>query len=305
MMNCSQIKDSISIPDYLQKMGLYPFSQHGKYLRYFSPLRAEKTPSFDVNHEKNTFIDWGSGEQGDIIQLVQLIYNVSTSKALKILHGYNDSSSLTDSFSFQKQKISVEHDKSRGKIGIISDNRLIRYMAKRGISKRVWSNCTKLKQYSYPLNQKRPHNCGRWINNLAWINDSRGYELNNEINNYTHQEAFKSCLRRKDITTLKGPLNKLNLFEGFFDYLSALEYFNLDYLEGTTIVLNTTSIVDRVFQQLQRFDVVYCYFDNDGSGKATLKEIAKRHSKVIDQSVKIYPGYNDFNEFLIYQCNAK
>ena len=64
--------------------------------------------------------------------------------------------------------------------------------------------------------------------------------ISNELSNF----GFKGCLRKKAITTIPGSKLEINVFEGFFDYLSALTYFSKDKLTGTTIILNTLTLLD-------------------------------------------------------------
>jgi len=49
------------------------------------PLHQEKTPSFDVNHEKQLFHCFGCGVGGDVITLVEKCENLTTSEAIKKL----------------------------------------------------------------------------------------------------------------------------------------------------------------------------------------------------------------------------
>ncbi len=54
-----------------------------------SPFRTEKTPSFHVNEEKETFYDFGDGEGGDVIRFIELIEGLDFKGALAHL-GLND-----------------------------------------------------------------------------------------------------------------------------------------------------------------------------------------------------------------------
>ena len=51
-MNIEEAK-SISLEDYLQRMGFTPVKQHGDSIWYWSPFREEKTPSFKVSESRN------------------------------------------------------------------------------------------------------------------------------------------------------------------------------------------------------------------------------------------------------------
>jgi len=73
-----------SIFDYLTRKGYTPIWQ-GKEVRFLSPFRQEKIPSFFVNPEKNLWYDFGTGEGGDIISLVQKIEGVDFLEAIAYL----------------------------------------------------------------------------------------------------------------------------------------------------------------------------------------------------------------------------
>ena len=142
-------------------------------------------------------------------------------------------------------------------------------------------------QCSY-RNPKNYH--GLKFHNLAWKNDGHGYELN--------APGFKGCKDTKQITTIPGNNDELNIFEGFFDYLSALVYYGIMHFEGTTIILNSVALIDRVYSKLE-CNTVNCYLDNDQAGEKAFKEIESRHTNAINQANIIYPDHKDFNDFLI------
>lgn len=81
-----QIAKSVTIDSYLLYRGIQPVSRIGERLVYYSPLRAESTPSFTVNKQINRFKDFGSSEKGDdVIRLVQLLNHCTFSEAVNEL----------------------------------------------------------------------------------------------------------------------------------------------------------------------------------------------------------------------------
>lgn len=58
-MNVQQAK-SIQIADYLRRLGYFPRVETARELWYCSPLRNERTPSFKVNLEYNSWYDFSS-----------------------------------------------------------------------------------------------------------------------------------------------------------------------------------------------------------------------------------------------------
>ena len=64
-----------------------PARIQGIHYWYCSPLCKERTPSFKINTERNQWYDFGSGEHGDIIDLVCALFRCSISEAVGLLSG--------------------------------------------------------------------------------------------------------------------------------------------------------------------------------------------------------------------------
>ena len=75
----------IAITDYLEQQGYTPARVQGIHYWYCSPLRKESTPSFKVSTERNQWYDFGTGEHGDIIDLVCALQHCTISKAIELL----------------------------------------------------------------------------------------------------------------------------------------------------------------------------------------------------------------------------
>ena len=82
-----QLHDIKQIPivDYLARSGYKPKLTKGVNYWYCSPLRSELTPSFKVNAERNQWYDFGTGDHGDIIDLVCALQHCSTAEAMRSL----------------------------------------------------------------------------------------------------------------------------------------------------------------------------------------------------------------------------
>ena len=82
-----QLHDIKQIPivDYLAQAGFEAKLIKGINYWYCSPLRSELTPSFKVNAERNQWYDFGTGEHGDIIDLVCTLQHCSTAEAMRRL----------------------------------------------------------------------------------------------------------------------------------------------------------------------------------------------------------------------------
>lgn len=286
-MNCDQAR-SLSIVDFLEKLGIFPVSRNGSEWLYLSPFRPEKTPSFFVNIKKNAWKDFGNSTGGNIIDLVQLMFNTNIAGALKIL-GENKLIQQ-NSLSFSQQ----ESETSEAKLLIkhlqpIQNKALIQYLNSRKIPLAV------AKQYlqeAYYLNTT----LNKQFFGLAFRNDKGGYALRNGL------KGGKLTISPGYFTTIPGKTANLNIFEGFFNFLSALVFYKISQPRNTTIVLNSLSNLKKVIPLLDQYKTVNLYLDHDQetrSGEKATENLMRIHPNVFDQSRLIYPNNKDFNEFLI------
>lgn len=119
-MNLNQIKN-IKIADYLYSKDIQPKKMKGTDYWYISPYREERTPSFKVNSNLNVWYDYGTGEGGNIIDLMMKMYNLNS--VTEVLNHFNTGNYLqrsisqntpqrqSNSFSFDQQKESVSTDR--------------------------------------------------------------------------------------------------------------------------------------------------------------------------------------------------
>ena len=93
-MNIKQAKQ-IPLEEFLERLGYKPSRRSGSQLWYLSPLRAEDTPSFKINQHRNLWYDFGTGEGGDILDLVKQLEHVTdTSEALARIAAVSGSTPL-------------------------------------------------------------------------------------------------------------------------------------------------------------------------------------------------------------------
>jgi DNA primase len=71
--------------DYLEKLGYQPQKIRKNDYWYLSPLRDEKTPSFEVNRKLNVWYDFGTGQGGNVIDFGMLYHKCSVAELLKKL----------------------------------------------------------------------------------------------------------------------------------------------------------------------------------------------------------------------------
>lgn len=79
----SIIKSKINLVDFLSKD--LRLIKSGKNYKALCPFHNEKTPSFTINQEKNSFNCFGCGKSGDIFSYVMEKYKINFKESLKIL----------------------------------------------------------------------------------------------------------------------------------------------------------------------------------------------------------------------------
>jgi len=281
-MKKEEIK-SIKIIDYLNSIGYQHVNQKGGELVYYSPIVEEKTPSFFVNLQKNVFNDFASGEKGDIIRLVQVLHSCSFAEACNLLGGKTIIPPKEGTFSFSGKIINTTKGIQISAIKPLTSPFLKEYLSSRKIDAQIANKY--LKEIHYYSNEKKYYS-------LGFRNDSDGWEFRSKF--------FKGSSSPKDITTIQtNDTNELYLFEGFFDFLSALTYYKTDKPKFKTIVLNSINNLSKITEELHQFKNIHCFLDRDNQGIKTLQKLSNSFN-ITDRST-IYNGHKDFNEFLIYK----
>ncbi|SFD67270.1 CHC2 zinc finger domain-containing protein [Spirosoma endophyticum] len=276
----------VSIPAYLYSRNIIP-AEHSRSAindyAYFSPFSNERTPSFFVNSHKNVFTDYSSGEKGDAIRLVLLLEKCSFIEAVERLLSIDNV--LPDSLVEKPTNETNEADRGKHIITDVTELRhyaLTQYVESRGIPihlARRW-----VKQIHYSLNDRNYFGVGFESDKGSWAVRSNKFQCN---------------IGGTGIRTIPRPGNKVYLFEGFFDFLSALVHYGVIQPSHTTIVLNsTTNLNDQLIKQwVVDGKVVFTFLDNDDTGKKAVIKLRNAGCTVTDCS-GLYAEYNDFNDLI-------
>lgn len=283
-MNFSQAKQ-IPIAEYLAERGVQPKSVQGNQYWYCSPLRTEKTPSFKVDSQKNIWFDHSLGKGGTIIELIALLDNVTSNEALQSLSN-RDRQPLPDSFSFHQHQ-SNQIDQSEGvkinSVKLLNNPSLVRYLESRKIPFELGR--AYLSECYYSIK-------GKNFFALGFQNDLGGYELRNSL--------WQGASSPKSFTTQVIPdSSTVAVFEGFFDMLSAMVYFQKNKPVHSVLVLNSVSLLDTALPALRQYERVHLFLDNDQAGRKAVGVIRTVCYSVVDYSTKYYPHHKDFNDLLI------
>ncbi len=276
-MNLSETR-RVQLIDFLRENGHSPVKIRYGNAWFLSPMRQEKTPSFKVHLSRNLWYDFGTGEGGNLIDLVMKLHHVNLPATLELI-GKGSSSS-------EHYNVAASSDES-GRIKIdriqaLSNPALIQYLRSRRVSFPFARRF--LKEAYYSVHGKRYFA-------LAFKNDKDGYELRNPF--------FKTGSSPKYYTTIPGADNsKINVFEGFMDFLSCCTLYNR-IPRSRTIVLNSLSFLPRLESILAEAKEVNLFLDNDAAGRTATQTVIGRNGKVNDWAPVIYPDHKDFNDFLI------
>ena len=271
----------VSIVDYLAQIGYKPKLTKGVNYWYCSPLRTELTPSFKVNAERNQWYDFATGDHGDIIDLVCALQHCSTAEAMRRLAALKGVR-LAPSFSFGGTTPVRSQTPSMELISVqaVKYPKLLLYLSERGLQPSDVSPF--LSEVYYRVSEK----C---FLALGFPNDAGGWELRNPY--------FKGCFAPKAITTIKGTdSHKLQLFEGFMDFLSWRKL----HPEGQadSIILNSLTLLPKLIPSLHPYPIIESLLDNDEAGDRATKQLIDAGLPVKDMRA-CYAPYKDINEYLI------
>lgn len=288
-MNYTEAKN-IDIVTFLSKKGIQPITIKGYQYGYKSPLREESKASFYVDSTKNVWYDFGIGEGGDIILLVERMYNTKRDEAFKIVCENNHivfESKRNPAIiqnQFKKFEIAKTFDE-------IKSYYLISYLHSRCINYQLVKHSNCIHEVEFVAQS------GKLISALGFKNDHGGYEIRNAFT--------KLSTSPKMISTIHGDESVLNVFEGFMDYLSAITYYDVKVLNGTTVILNGVGQKRHLMKILTNYDKIIFYGDNDPTGVNLVKDVSSKHSNVVNLAEKLYPKFKDFNDFLCEESRNK
>ena len=278
-MDARQMRE-IPIADFLSAMGIHPTKQKGNALWYSAPYRTERTPSFKVDIAKNVWFDFGTGKGGDIFDLAGAFIG---SEDFLLRAAFIAKSGTCPLSIIERPQRNEEKEPIFEDIWVrpLQDSKLLGYLRERGIfADTVITNCEEVR---YRVHGKRYYAIG-------FRNDAGGLELRNRF--------FKSSIPPKDISLKCNSSDVCSVFEGFMDYLSAMQ---LGIIDSDWLVLNSVSNVEKAVKALQGYERIECFLDNDDAGRRTFQRLHARFGeKVIDRS-SLYADHKDLNDYLLSQ----
>lgn len=252
----------------LQKLDILSFFNNNSILTFYKIIGNEhyykysdqKTGSVAVNPNKKIFFDHRSGVGGGIIKAYQLFYNQS-------IIDFSLKTDFITTVSTETKILSISSVKNIALKKFFTE--------KRKIDKQYLKL---VKEITYEFNEKV-------FFTIGWPNINGGYNTQNVY--------IKRVLGVNGVSvhlSNKKPL-KINVFEAYFDYLAYLTHTN-DILSDA-LILNSTSFIENTIE-LNMYDEVYLYFDNDAAGNIATDFYLKKYDKAKDKRFYHCKDYNDF-----------
>lgn len=274
-MNCNKANE-ISIISFLQSQGIEPVRTTKREMWYLSPIRTERTPSFKVEILLNRWYDHGLGQGGKLVDLGIRLLGITVKEFLEIIQKSQLNSTINSEPVHQNSN-SIE----LLEIKVIENSSLIKYLIFRNISLPL------ARLYCREVHYKV--NSGRFFG-IGFRNDCGGFEIRNPY--------FKGCIHSKGITSYIENVNHFSLFEGFFDFLSALQI-GLISDDESVIVLNSVNQIHFAIAIIKKYSPtnIRVFFDNDLAGAKCLQSIKSHFSFAIAESIA-YREYKDLNEMI-------
>ena len=294
----------IPIWELLSHLGIEPVSKRGggAQLLYHSPLRPDRNASFSVSTRKNLWMDFGTSQGGNVIDLAialkgycpfreAVVWLEEQASFFRSDIRDHDISRYDD---IHMSRLSGHSDVSNMRVEDLTSPRLLEYLESRGIPSGTGRRYCKEAHYTVR---------DREYYGVAFLNILGGMEIRSRF--------FKGCHGVKAPTVVSVEKTKRTscccVFEGFMDFLS---YMVLEEKGATDIVqsfpydciiLNSTSIIQRAIPFIGVYSIAYCYLDNDFAGKQALDTLdLLMPGRILEMSSKFAP-YNDLNDYLVQQ----
>jgi len=310
-MNIEQA-NKLDFPDLLARLGHQPAKvmKDGRDLWYYSPFRTEKEPSFHIQPGKIypwVWNDFGH-KGGSLFDFVCQYKTLSKKDALAFLRQlYGNPGSRAGeekkqtSFSFRPPPPTFEIHAILVLTRVEPLEKSLPYVGSaRGIKPALAR--LYLKDVHFENTEKK-----RAYYAAGFPNRAGGYEIRNPF--------FKSSIGQKDVSFIEGAQReRLFLFEGFMDFLSALSDLqdaksadlrgllteDGSAFAGDVVVLNSASFKKTALDILASGSYKFAgtFFDNDAAGEGLRQAFSDLPVEVIHYNF-LYEGHKDYNAALV------
>ncbi|MBB5396692.1 toprim domain-containing protein [Mucilaginibacter sp. AK015] len=272
---------------YLERLGHVPVAikKNGTDYWYLSPLRNERDASFHINLLTNEWYDFALAAGGNPLDFCLRYYGYSIQE---LLVKFSDDSTAHQVPVFDAGLYEWRPG-TNSKVLVTGVRPLYAYPLKNYLHERsipvavADGFCSEI---AYQIGSHSYYGIG-------FKNDAGGYEIRNK--------NYKQSSSPKDITTLSFGARSVDVFEGFFDFLSWQTLH--PYVEpGSTdfVVLNGAGLFDRALPFLEQHETVQLWLDRDVTGMAYTQYALSLGSRYRDKS-EFYCQHKDLNDWLVHK----
>ena len=320
-MNTAQAKQ-LSLPEIMARLGYQPVQERkrGYQLWYLSPFRHETEPSFVTSYLGGKWIWNDFGDiGGTVIDFIMRHENLTSVKEVlsflnDMFKGHHfhkpavpnagvkreDPMEQPNLFSFKQQgreaapRAPLERELQFLDAHAISNPIIYQYLEQeRCIPKELADHYLLEVKYRNIKSHKEYFAFGM-------RNESDGFEIRAASSQY----SFKSALKVRDITLIRGQSRErrsVNIFEGMTDFLSLMVMYNCYQLSGDSIVMHSLSSMKRTRDIIQRegYNTLYTFLDNNEAGQRGTEKFREAFPNKVQSQSDLFAPYTDLNDALV------
>lgn len=260
--------------------------------KWFSPLRDEKDASLHIDRKKNLWYDFGIGEGGTNVKLVQMVLRCSKAEAV---HFISSLSPELRAIEDAKKQLKEDTDGKKSRITSVKEitsNYIARYLEVRSIPLRLARiYCKQLQVYNPKKNQH--------FTMLGFPNNAGGFALNAPNGMKWTDKASVTTLTPTGRISSSPTSANVAVFEGFFDFLSWRVMQGADKPGCDTVILNSVANLKQAADYIAAHASASCFLDNDKAGEKCLSQIQNlMEGKDVKDMSELYHQHKDLNEML-------
>lgn len=278
----------------LTQIGAKLDRRNGKEAWWLSPFRNERTASFKVWLNKNTWYDHGAGIGGNVLDFIMRYHKCNFKEALNIIN------ERYAPFSFHQQNTSLQE--SLNKSSIADERKKYEITSVRNIMNGALLHYMKnVRQLNTNMVRKYCREVHYQLNNgkkyfgVGFKNDLDGYVVRNKY--------VKLNLGSQSGTTIKNGSSALLIFEGFIDFLSFISLYPHKEKDFDFIILNSVTSVKNLLQnrkeELLKYKSIWLALDNDDTGEKHTEKLLSAFPITALDFRNHYADFKDLNDFLI------
>jgi len=267
---------------------------------YFSPFRDEANPSFHIRRGENVWMDFGSGEGGNVLTLVSQLQHIPIEQCWDFVAGLNQNVIILDSTSVPSP--SNHPHQARIIIDKVGDNfsyrNLVKYAESRCIPRHILEHYCH--QVTYHI-ESRPDT--RWT--AIGFPAGEGWVLRHSMDGpFAKRCTGSSCslIGAGGEVVASPTCDRVEVFEGFFDFLSWLVIKNRTKPFSDICVLNSVNNLSKGLPFISSHRDISCWLDNDEAGRKALSILRESCPGARDH-LSDMGRVKDVNELL--QANSK